>query len=139
MKETEWEEAACKLFTLARQESFALGDEYIGTQHLLLTAVALTPVEQHGFDLLNREDVLGAIIDCIGVRNPDEILLSPGGQTPRAKLVITHAWERAMNESRQVNCRDIWSGLLADHQSEAQKVIRHLGLTSEAIRQKLVQ
>jgi ATP-dependent Clp protease ATP-binding subunit ClpA len=138
MKEAEWEEAACKLLELARQASFAIGDEYIGTQHLLLAAVALTPVEQHGFSRLNQDDVLATIIECLGVRKPHEVLLSPSGQTPRAKLVITHAWERAKRESRQVSCRDIWAGLLADQESEAQKVIHHLGLTSEAVLHKLV-
>jgi len=134
MKEVDWDESTRHLLALARQESVALGDGYIGTQHLLLAAVAVTPIERHGIGVLNREEVLAAIVHCVGVRNDDVFLLSPGGQTPRTKLVITHAWERANNESRQINCRDIWFGLLADSESDVQKVIQYLGLRSEAMR-----
>src|SRR5438093_74077 len=123
-KDTDWDDSVRNLLAVARRESFAVGDQYIGTQHLLLAAVAVTPLEQHGMRVLNRDEVLAAIIECIGVRDPDEVLLSAGGQTPRTKLVITHAWERARNEDRQVNCRDIWSGLLAaDSESAAQQVL----------------
>jgi hypothetical protein len=133
----EWDESAQRLYALARQESFAIGDEYIGTQHLLLGAVAVTPVEEHGFAALCRDSVLSAIVEVIGVRDPDTLLLSPGGQTPRAKLTLMRAMERATADGRVVSRRDIWHGLLADPDSECYRVLRHLGVNGEQLRRAL--
>jgi Clp amino terminal domain, pathogenicity island component len=138
MQDTDWDDSVRKLLLIARQESFALGDEYIGTQHLLLAAVGVTPIEHHGIGLLDRESVIAAIVECIGIRSPDVMLLTPGAQTPGTKLVTTKAWERAKSESRRVTCRDIWFGLLgADSNSPCQKIIQHLGIRPEAIQQRL--
>jgi ATP-dependent Clp protease ATP-binding subunit ClpA len=136
--DAKWDESARRLLALAREESFAIGDQYIGVQHLLLAAVSLTPFEQHGLTALNREAVLAAIVECIGVLPRDQCLFSPGGQTPRAKQVIRHAWERAESQSRPVSRRDIWSGLLSDETSHIPNVLSHLGLTLKAVRDKLV-
>src|SRR5438105_3958111 len=110
----EWDPSAQRLYGLARQVCFAIGDEYMGTQHLLLAAVAVTPIDDHGFETLSYDRVLSAVVAMIGIRDPRDVLLSPGGQTPRAKLVIQRAGSRAAAASRAVCCRDIWYGLLAD-------------------------
>lgn len=133
-KSIEWDESARTILTLARQESFAIGDEYIGTQHLLLAAAAVAPSESR---ILRRDHVLAAIIECVGLRDPGTVLISPGGQTPRTKLAITRAVERAMKTQRPVSCRDVWFGLLQDEESECLKVIRHLGLDVRAMRREL--
>ncbi len=138
MKVTDWEESARNLLAMARQESVALGDRYIGTQHLLLAALAVTPYKQHGILRLNREEVLEGIAHCKDVQEPDALELTPGGQTPGTKLVITEAWERARNADRKVHCRDIWYGLLAaDPDALFPTVIRYLGLSLDTVRKKL--
>jgi hypothetical protein len=132
-----WDEGAERLYRLARQESFALGDEYMGTQHLLLAAIALTPAEEHGVKVLTRDAVLSAIHEVIKPRAPDAVVISPGCQTPRAKAVIMRATDRAAAASRALGVADIWHGLLTDSESECRRVLAHLGIDAERLSKTL--
>jgi hypothetical protein len=53
-----WEAAAQQLFHRAKEEAEIIGDDYILTQHLLLVAVAITPVEQHGNASSEVQDIM---------------------------------------------------------------------------------
>jgi hypothetical protein len=131
-----WDESAVRLCRLARQDSFALGDEYLGAQHLLLAAVTITPQEEHGARGLCRDAVLAALVEVVGLRDPSTVLISPGGQTPRAKLALERAMERAVAESRAVSVPDIWFGLLADPDSDCARVLHHLGIRTEELQRQ---
>jgi ATP-dependent Clp protease ATP-binding subunit ClpA len=134
----EWDESTQRLCRMACEESIALGDEYIGTQHLLLAAVTVTPFAAHGIARLRPDSVRAAIIAAIGTRDAKTVLLSPGGQTPRAKLVLQRAAERASRQSRAVACKDIWFGLLADPESPCVAALWHLGIEPAALARKFV-
>ena len=131
----EWEPAALDLFRRVKDEASAIGDDYLGTQHLFLAAVAVTPVEQHGIAALNRDSVRSVILTW--PRGLGIITLTPWSQTPRFKYAIRQAMERADRESRSASCRDIWYGLLADPESECLRVLRHLGVPIEELRKAL--
>jgi hypothetical protein len=133
-RSVEWDPAAKALFRRTKPEAEALGDDFVGTAHLLLAAVATTPVEQHGIPALTHDAVRDAVLAVTGPRDPDVITISPGAQSPRFKRAIEHAMRRAFGQSRPVCCRDVWYGLLADPESEAVRVLRHLGIPVEEAR-----
>lgn len=137
-RSVEWDESTQRLCRVAREESFALGDEYIGTQHLLLAAVGVTPFASHGIELLRPDSVRAAIVAVVGVHDPETVLISPGGQAPRAKLVLQRAVERASRELRAVRYNDIWFGLLADPESPCVAVLQHMRLEPALLARKLV-
>src|SRR5262249_9113166 len=99
----EWEPAAQELFRRLKEEAAALGDDFIGTPHLLLAALAVTPAEQHGIATLNSGSVRAAVLAVTGPRNPDLMTLTPWSQTPRFKLAVERAMRRAFDESRPVS------------------------------------
>jgi hypothetical protein len=128
-----WEPGVVELFRRARHEAAAIEDDYLGTPHLLLAAVAITPVEEHGIAKLHLEAVRAAVLAVTGPRGPDTFTLTPWPQTPRFKLAIERAMRRAFSEGRTVSRNDIRYGLLADAESECLKVLRHLEVPAEKL------
>lgn len=133
----EWEPAAKALFARIKQEAEGLGDDYVGTTHLLLAAVAATPVEQHGIRALTHDAVRDAVLAMTLQRDPEVVTISPGAQTPRFKRAIELAMRRAFGKFRPVCCRDVWYGLLADPESESVRALGHLGIPVEEARRAL--
>jgi hypothetical protein len=132
-----WEEAAQQLFCRAKEVAEIIGDDYIGTQHLLLAAAAITPVEQHAILMLKPDSVRAEVIAVRERRRPDIVTLTRWSQTPRFKLAIEHAMQRAFGEAGPVCCRDIWYGLLADSESESTRVLHRLGIRVEELSRAL--
>jgi hypothetical protein len=131
----EWDSSARELFQRAKEEASAVGDDFVGTEHLLLAAVACSPLEVAGE--LNLDAARAAVM---AMKKPAEtgiFTLTPWSQTPRFKLAIKRAMERAFIASRLVCCIDIWYGLLADPDSECLNLFRHLGVDAGTLRAKL--
>lgn len=133
----EWEPGARELYGRMKEEAAAIGDEYLGTVHLLLAATGVTSVEEHGFAILTPDAVRAKVLAVTRRRPPDSITITPGGQTPRLKSALIFAMKRARAESRPVRRRDIWYGLLADDYSEAVQVLYCLGVQIEELRESL--
>lgn len=134
-----WEPSARDLVGRVKEQAAAIGDDYLGTPHLLLAAVAVTPITHHGFAVLNPDSVRTAILAVTGPRGPDFVTITPWSQTPRFKLAVESAMRRAFSESRAVSCRDLWYGLLGDPESEAVRVLRHLGVQIEELNRALAE
>jgi ATP-dependent Clp protease ATP-binding subunit ClpA len=133
----EWEPAARDLFRRIKGEAAAVGDHYIGTAHLLLAAVAATPAEQYSNAALTPDSLRATVVAVEEQREPGGMILTPWSQTPRFKLAIERAMQRALAESRALSCRDVWYGLLADPESKALRVLFHLGVPVEELRKAL--
>ena len=127
-----WEVAAITLCQRAKSESHEIGDQYVGTQHLLLAESATSPIQGiPGFDLDSARTAVKAIR---GPVDEGTIVLTPWSQTPRFKRAVEYAQGCAACECRSVTCVDVWFALLADSKSECLEVIRYLGLDVEKLR-----
>lgn len=130
----EWEPAARNLIAHVKEEAFAIGDEFLGTRHLLLAAVACSPLE--GLPNLSLDAVRAAVVALKEPRELGSRILTPWCQTPRFKLALQRAMQRASAESRSVNCIDVWHGLLDDPESECLLVLQYLGVDPESLRNR---
>ena len=134
-----WEPAAQEILRRIKEEATALGDHFLGTPHLLLAAVALTPADHHGIAVLNHATVRSAVLAAAKPRDPEGMMISRWGQTPRLKLAIERAMQRAFQRLRPVRGSDIWHGLLADPESEVATVLRQLGVRVEDLRSAIAE
>jgi Clp amino terminal domain, pathogenicity island component len=133
-----WDDTAQRLCGLARQYAFLFGEEFVGTEHLLLAAAEVTPTDWHGYPGLSRKGVLNAM---------DAVLGKPGGVelherrpqrlTPRARDALRRAVERAAAAGRPVNCRDMWAGLLGEQEGLANEILSRLSVVPEQLRTRL--
>jgi ATP-dependent Clp protease ATP-binding subunit ClpA len=133
-----WDDTAQRLCRLARQYAFLFGEEFVGTEHLLLAAAEVTPSEWHGFPSLCRKGVLDAIEAVLGKRGGVEVDdRRPQKLTPRASEALRQAVESAARVSRPVGCRDVWLGLLSDEDGLAVELLARLGVESDELRDRL--
>ena len=102
-----WEpftERARKAIVLAQEEAQRLGNNYIGTEHLLLgiisegESVAAKVLENLGISLQKVRSEVEAIVGKGGKPTGQEMVF-----TPRAKRVIELAFEEARNLAPQLH------------------------------------
>jgi hypothetical protein len=135
-------ERATKVMALAHDEAARYHHPYVGTEHILLGLA--DEGEGIGANVLK-----GFGIDLAWIR-PKIEKLSPAGaepsadpeslpQTPRAKKVIECAFEeaRGLNHS-QVGTEHLLLGLLRVREGVAAMVLTQFGLSTEAVRQAIV-
>jgi len=133
-----WDDTAQRLCRLARQYAFLFGEEFVGTEHLLLAAAEMTPTDWHGFPCLCRNGVLDAMDEVLGKRGGAELdERRPQKLTPRASEALRLALESATRANRPVGCRDVWLGLLSDEDGLAIKLLACLGVGSEELRNRI--
>ena len=135
----EWEPVALDVIRRIQEEAAIIADDYLGTPHLLIAAVVAMPTTRHKIAALSPESVRRAVHSLTGPSDPNLKTITPWSQTPRLKLAIEHAMRQASRESRAVRYRDIWCGLLADPESEAVAVLRHLGIHAEQIHRAIAE
>src|SRR5229473_1013153 len=134
-------ERARRVVFFAQEEAARLGENYVGTEHLLLGLVR------------ENDSVAARILDRLGVplgriRSDVEMQVTRGhgnlGQdmqlTPRAKRVIDLAYE----EARQLNHNYIGTehlllGLIREGDGLAARVLVKLGVNLERVRQEVHQ
>lgn len=127
----QWDADATELYHRIKVEAAAIGDDYLGTHHLLLAFVATSPVERDAIGSLQTEDVRAAIVAVREPRNTEFVVITPWSQTTRLKLAIEHAMQLAFDENRPVRPADLWSGLLCNLDTEATTVLSDLGVQVE--------
>src|SRR5271165_6479261 len=134
-----WEpftERARRSIVLAQEEAQRLGNNYIGTEHILLGIIS------------EGESLAAKVLETLGVnlakvRQEVEAIVGRGGQTvqqemvftPRAKRVI----ELAFEEARQLNHNYIGSehlllGLIREGEGVAARVLTNLGVDPAKVR-----
>jgi hypothetical protein len=133
-----WDDVAQRLCRLARQYAFLFGEEFVGTEHLLLAAAEVTPTDWHGFASLSREVVLDAMDAVLGKRTGGELPeRRPRKLTPRASAALRQAVDCAAAAGRAVSCRDLWAGLLAEQDGLVQELLTCIGVVPEQLRIRL--
>src|SRR5665213_2191027 len=134
-----WEpftERARRSIVLAQEEAQRLGNNYIGTEHILLGIIS------------EGESLAAKVLETLGVnlakvRQEVEAIVGRGGQTvqqemvftPRAKRVI----ELAFEEARQLNHNYIGTehlllGLIREGEGVAARVLTNLGVDQAKVR-----
>ncbi len=133
-----WDDTARRLCWLARHYAYLFGEEFVGTEHLLLAATEVTPADWHGCPGLTRDGVLNVIEALLGKRGGLDLDdRRPHKLSPRASEALRRALERAAVASRPVTCRDVWIGLLGDQEGQANELLTRLGVVPEQLRERL--
>jgi hypothetical protein len=124
--EIKWDDSARLVLIVARREAEELGSEYLGTEHLLLALVKETPTAHHRIPKLTYDSVKKTILELdlpMGV-------MTPSCQTPGYKIALESAAAYAFAESRPINRKDLWRGLLACSGSCGTNILSFLGIES---------
>jgi ATP-dependent Clp protease ATP-binding subunit ClpC len=139
-----WEpftERARRSIVLAQEEAQRLGNNYIGTEHLLLGIIS------------EGESVAAKVLENLGVslekvRAEVESIVGKGTQpstqemvfTPRAKRVIELAFEEARALSHNyIGTEHLLLGLVREGEGVAARVLANLGVDPQKIRAQITQ
>jgi ATP-dependent Clp protease ATP-binding subunit ClpC len=130
-----------KVMQLAREESVRLGNDYVGTEHLLLgliregDGVAVAVLKNLNVDL---EDL---------ARNIEKSISSSGGMmtigqmipfTPRAKKVLEIAAQEARAMSHKyIGTEHLLLALMKDHESAAATALAAIGVEYERVKEEI--
>ena len=130
-----------KVMQLAREESVRLGNDYVGTEHLLLgliregDGVAVAVLKNLGIDL---DDL---------ARNIEKSISSSGGMmtigqmipfTPRAKKVLEIAAQEARSMSHKyIGTEHLLLALMKDHESAAANALASIGVEYERVKEEI--
>ena len=139
-----WEpftERARRSIVLAQEEAQRLGNNYIGTEHLLLGIIS--EGESVAAKVLENLDV-----SLKKVRQEVETIVGKGGKTsleemvftPRAKRVIELAFEEARNLAHNyIGTEHLLLGLVREGEGVAARVLSNLGVDTEKIRDQITR
>jgi len=139
-----WEpftERARRSIVLAQEEAQRLGNNYIGTEHLLLGIIS------------EGESVAAKVLENLGislqkVRQEVESLVGKGGKTtqqemvftPRAKRVIELAFEEARGLTHNyIGTEHLLLGLIREGEGVAARVLSNLGVEPAKIRAEITK
>ena len=130
---------ARRALNAAQEEAQRLGQNYIGTQHLLLgltreeTGPAALILENLGAEGAKIRSAIEVIIS----RGPSRTVSGETGQTPRAQKAVQLAIEEAntLNDSL-IGTQHLLFGLLREGEGIAAGVLESLGVTVEKARKE---
>lgn len=129
-----------KVMQLANQEAQRLGDEYIGTEHILRGlareggGVAADVLKDFGLQL----HTITTEVDKFLRKGPPFRSVGSLPQTPRAKYVIDYAIEEARILNHDyVGTEHILLGLLREEEGFAAQILINLGLRLEKVRAQI--
>ncbi len=130
-----------KVMQLAREESVRLGNDYVGTEHLLLgliregDGVAVAVLKNLSIDL---DDL---------ARNIEKSISSSGGMmtigqmipfTPRAKKVLEIAAQEARSMSHKyIGTEHLLLALMKDHESAAANALASIGVEYDRVKEEI--
>ena len=134
---------AKKVLELSLREALQLGHNYIGTEHILLgliregEGVGAQVLVNLGADLSSvRQGVIQQLSGyAVRGRRGGPAMSEPRRETPAVSMGAVEA--RRLAGSSPVGSHHYLLGLLADQQSMAAKALAELGVTREAVEQKL--
>ena len=139
-----WEpftERARKAIVLAQEEAQRLGNNYIGTEHLLLgiisegESVAAKVLENLGIGLQKVRSEVEAIVGKGSKPSNQEMVF-----TPRAKRVIELAFEEARNLAHNyIGTEHLLLGLVKEGEGVAARVLSNLGVDPSKIRAEITK
>ena len=135
-------EMARQSLSVAREESRAIGHDYLGTEHVLLgimrvSGVAKDALESMGvhYDKLKME-----IIKLTGPTGTNVETIGELPLTPRLKRVLNLAVEEAKSfDSSYVGTEHILLGILRDSEGIACTVLNNLGINGKAIKDTVMK
>jgi hypothetical protein len=134
-------ERSRRIIFFAQEEASRLGENYVGTEHLLL-------------GLLREDDsAAGKILTNLGAdfgeirRHLMSVMAKGDGRTgqemqltPRAKRVIDLAYEEAqMLNNNYIGTEHLLIGLAREEEGLAHRVLDHFGLTTDPLRAEVVR
>lgn len=139
-----WEpftERARKAIVLAQEEASRLGNNYIGTEHLLLgiisegESVAAKVLENLGVSLQKVRSEVEAIVGKGSKPTNQEMVF-----TPRAKRVIELAFEEARSLAHNyIGTEHLLLGLVKEGEGVAARVLSNLGVDPSKIRAEITK
>ena len=139
-----WEpftERARRSIVLAQEEAQRLGNNYIGTEHLLLgiisegESVAAKVLENLGVSLQKVRSEVEAIVGKGGPTSQQEMVF-----TPRAKRVIELAFEEARALAHNyIGTEHLLLGLVREGEGVAARVLSNLGVDPAKIRAEITK
>ncbi len=139
-----WEpftERARKSIVLAQEEAQRLGNNYIGTEHLLLgiisegESVAAKVLENLGVSLQKVRQEVESIVGKGSKSTNQEMVF-----TPRAKRVIELAFEEARNLAHNyIGTEHLLLGLVKEGEGVAARVLSNLGVDPAKIRAEITK
>lgn len=139
-----WEpftERARRSIVLAQEEAQRLGNNYIGTEHLLLgiisegESVAAKVLENLDVSLKKVRQEVEAIVGKGGKTSLEEMVF-----TPRAKRVIELAFEEARQLAHNyIGTEHLLLGLVREGEGVAARVLSNLGVDTEKIRDQITR
>ena len=139
-----WEpftERARRSIVLAQEEAQRLGNNYIGTEHLLLgiisegESVAAKVLENLDVSLKKVRQEVEAIAGKGGKSTLEEMVF-----TPRAKRVIELAFEEARQLAHNyIGTEHLLLGLVREGEGVAARVLSNLGVDTEKIRDQITR
>lgn len=123
--------------TLANQEAERFNHDYIGTEHILLGLVeegdsaGANVLKGLGADLANVRVEVEKLIKS----GPDKVTMERRPQTPRAKMVIEYAMDKANSlNQKYVGTEHLLLGLLDIQDGIAAQALLNLGLSPDTVR-----
>ncbi len=139
-----WEpftERARRSIVLAQEEAQRLGNNYIGTEHLLLgimsegESVAAKVLEHLGLTLTKVRHEVESIVGK-GVKTVSKEMVF----TPRAKRVIELAFDEARSLSHNyIGTEHLLLGLIKESEGVAARVIQNLGVDTSKVRSEITR
>jgi len=130
-----------KVMQLAREESVRLGNDYVGTEHLLLGLIR----EGDGVAVAVLKN-LGVDLDDLA-RNIEKSISSSGGMmtigqmipfTPRAKKVLEIAAQEARSMSHKyIGTEHLLLALMKDHESAAANALASIGVEYDRVKEEI--
>jgi ATP-dependent Clp protease ATP-binding subunit ClpC len=130
---------AREIMALAEQEASDTGQEFIGTEHILLglvregSGVAANVLRNMSVDLLTLRIELAKLV--AGESSTPTFGAHP--LTPRANHVVDYALEEARRLNHNyVGTEHLLLGLLREHEGEPAQILTNLGLGPAAIRKE---
>jgi ATP-dependent Clp protease ATP-binding subunit ClpC len=139
-----WEpftERARRSIVLAQEEAARLGNNYIGTEHLLLgiisegESVAAKVLERLGINLMKVRTEVEAIVGKGGQTTQQEVVF-----TPRAKRVIELAFEEAKTLNHNyIGTEHLLLGLVREGEGVAARVLNNLDVDPQKVRTEIIQ
>jgi ATP-dependent Clp protease ATP-binding subunit ClpA len=130
-----WAPAARRALNLASEEARKLGDNYVGTEHVLLALVTVeSGLAAHVLDELgvNRERIIAQ--GCMAA-GPEPRPYDALGIQPRLKRALEHAFRIAEGLGhRSTNTEHLLAGIVAVSDALAVAILKRLGVSADDVR-----
>ena len=119
----------------ARHYAAIYGEETVGSEHLLLAAAEVTPLELHGCPQLNPVNIARVIAIGRSSYAVDSANYTPQRLSPRAQQLVAEAIGFSARTNRPPTLRDIWVAI-AQSDSYAY-LLRELGIEPESLHRQV--